>query len=1238
MNKRKKIIVTSLFSMFVLANAAWIAPKIISLNAEEKNPIEDIEGLQVWLDATSLNLNDGAKVSTWQNLANYDLTNVSNGTQVDPTRQPVYVAKGSMGGLPTVKFNKASYMDMGAFNLDDLTIFAVINPEDVSGHHEFFSHLTGSPYAHNWYFNFEDGFNFGWGYKSGSNVSFAANKVQLDSATPYILTGQRDGLEGRCYVNGWLESTFKGGEPNHVNDQVRIGGTNNETFDGELGELLVFDRSLTNNELDIVENYLEEKWGISYNTDALLKGISVDGVELKEFYPSTFKYSYLTQDEIKKEDIVVRKWDENDTIEIIKEGKTFYVHVTSNETGMTQVYEVEINSMNYDYNQIRNLSLNEVKINDGFWGDLITQYSDYTINYIFDMFDWTGSFDNFDRVANGERKWQNNLSNHAGEILIPTGSNRLIGKKDGDWFWGQEPWREGLILETIQAAGNFIIENSKQEDTQESAMALQKRVEAYVNRIYAAALSTTGTDFKGKVIDGYLSTYNLLKSNSILDEADGGAVYNHDLYNLGCYIEAGISWYNATGDTKLLYAATRFCEFLVDYIYGTETQKGYVVMSPHAITEETLLDLYVLYKNNPELVALMEERYTNVNGLSAKDRYVNFKIRVDKYLDICNLWVTERGNYEDRYGHTSYGVYAQDQCHHEDMTEALGHAVRANLWYSGVTAIGNYTQNYSYIQSMKRIWDNIINTQMYVTGGTGASESLGEAYAGSFVLPQNGYCETCASVGMAFYADNMFQVFGEAEYAEVVELELYNGILGSLSLEGNAFYYTNPLVSENYVRPNWSGATPCCPPMYMKMFGNLPTYIYATTGENLFVNQYIASTADLEIAGEKAQIIQYTDLPNGDEAIFQIKANGKLPVHLRMPSWASMAVVKVNGVEEDVSVNEAGYIVVDKMWTGNDRIEIKFTKEVKLLRQDEVVYNKGQVAVQYGPFIYCAESEDNQVNSIINLIQNTSFVVTENTNFVPEYTEEMFELTLNSSTKKAWGVNILKGQVVYDEENVATLTLVPFYIRGNRVNNSMIVWFNDTKNVIEFEGNKTTYDFNDKSLDMFDVYGEMTNGYQISNGVLNFDSRSEYKAIYNKQTDLSEFEVSMKVNAYYIPQINAGLYIMASNPGHNMDKITALNIQIEKSIETNSYNISLFEFDSERGYIRKIEGSPTLSLDGKSINLRVIVQDGFLYVFTNHASYSLITYKLSSSYKAGSVGIRSMLCNTEIEEFSVTTK
>ena len=1241
MNKKKKVTLVTLLSTLVLASTAWIAPKLLSLNAQEKSPIEEIEGLQVWLDATSLNLKNNDKVAFWDNLATPTIENAGDAVQNDATRQPIYVENGSINGLPTVRFNKQSFVDVGSsrgFYLDDLTIIAVVKPDEVSGHHEFFSHLTGAPYNHNWFFNFEDGFNFGWGSKSGSSVSFAQERVQIDANSPYILTGLRENNEGKSYVNGWLEATFKGGPTVNTNNAVRIGGENGETFDGELGEVIVFDRALTSNELDIVEAYLENKWNVSYDTDAMLKGISIGDKELKEFYPSTYKYSYLSQEEIKIEDIGIRKWDENDKIEITKEGKTFNIQVTSNETGLTKNYEVEISSMKYDYNQIRNLSLNEVKINDGFWGDLLSQYSNYTINYIFDMFDWTGSFDNFDRVARGERKWQNNLSTHAGEILIPTGSNRLIGKKEGDWFWGQEPWREGLILETMQAAGNFIIEYSKQEETYETAMALKKRMEAYVDRIYKASLSTTGTDSKGRVIDGFFSTYNLLKSNSVMDEAEGGAVYNHDLYNLGCLIEAGISWYKATGDTKLLYSATRFCEFLVDYIFGTTNQKGYMVMSPHAITEETLLDLYDLYKSNPQLVTLMEEKYTNLEGLSAKDRYYKLNIRFEKYLEICNFWVTERGNYKDRYGNTSYGVYAQDQCHHEDMTEALGHAVRANLWYSGVTAIGNYTKNYSYIQSMKRIWDNIINTQMYVTGGTGASESLGEAYAGSYVLPQNGYCETCASVGMAFYADNMFQVFGEAEYAEVVELELYNGILGSLSLEGNAFYYTNPLVSENYVRPNWSGATPCCPPMYMKMFGYLPTYIYATTGENLFVNQYIASTADLEVGGEKAQVIQYTDLPNGDEAIFSIKANGKLPVHLRMPSWASKATVKVNGVVENIDVNEAGYLVVDKEWTGNDRIEIKFTKEVKFLREDEVVYNKGQVAVQYGPFVYCAESEDNQINNQTNLIKHTNFVVTENTVFVPEYNDTTFKLSINKYNKKPWGVNILKGKVVYDEENEATLTLVPFYIRGNRTNESMRVWFNDTKSMIKFEGTKTTYTFNDPSLDMFDMYYNIANGYQVSGGILNFDNRSEYKAIYNKQKDLSEFEVSLKLNAYYIPQINAGVYLMASNANNEQDKISALNVQIEKAAESNSYVISLFEFDSSRGYVRKIEGSPTFTLDGRPITLRVIVKDGFLYVFTSHASYAVITYRMPNTYASGAVGIRSMYANTEIEEFAVTTK
>lgn len=1053
MTKGITSILNKVYILFVLVGCVFFFSQLMASETDaieeisnDTNSIEidQIEGMQVWLDATKLNAVDGESIAIWQNLANYDIEHVENAKQTDVTRQPIYLEKGSINGMPTIRFSNNTFMDIGdkGFYLEDLTIFAVIQADSVVGYHEVFSHLNGAPYNHNWFFNIEDGFNFGWGYKSGGSVSYTQSKVQIEAHTPYILSGQRENGQAKSYVNGWIKGRFNGGQSEGNINPVRIGGGNHETFDGELGELLVFDRSLTNAELDAVEAYLEKKWAIGEDTDALLKGILVAGEELNEFRPDQFKYSFLTQEEITATDIKVRKCDEQDQVEIIKKGNTYNINVTSNETGLTNVYQVEISSMKYDYNQIRNLTLNEVKINDGFWEDLITQYSDYTINYIFDMFEFTHSFDNFDRVAAGERKWQNNLTGHAGEILIPTGSNRLIGDRNGQWAWGQEPWREGLILETIQAAGNFIIENSKNSTTYDVAMNLKARVSEYVDRIYDAALNTTGTDSKGKVIDGYFSTYNLLKSNSILDEADGGAVYNHDLYNFGCLIEAGISWYNATGDTKLLYAATRFCEFLVDYIYGTKNQKGYVVMSPHALAEETLLDLYILYHDNPELVKLMEERYTFVDGLNPKDRYYKLDIRVDKYLDICNLWVTERGNYTNRYGQTSYGVYAQDQCSHEEMTEALGHAVRANLWYSGVTAIGNYTSNYSYIKSMKRIWDNIVNTQLYVTGGTGASESLGEAYAGSYVLPQDGYCETCASVAMLFYADNMFQVFGDAEYQEVIELELYNGILGSLSLEGDAFYYCNPLVSENYRRPNWSGATPCCPPMYMKVFGNLPSYIYATSGNDLFVNQYISSTADLEINGAKAQIIQHTDLPNGNKAFFSIKANGKLPINLRMPSWASNAIVKVNGMVIDYTLSDEGYIVVDRNWTGNDRLEIEFTKEVIYLRQEAVTYNAGQVAIQYGPFIYCAESEDNHYE---NLINDEKITFTSETKIEAYLNDTMFELRLNADEKKAFEVVILKGKVLYDDGYMDTITLVPFYLRGNRKNGTMRVWFKELK-------------------------------------------------------------------------------------------------------------------------------------------------------------------------------------------------
>ncbi len=1242
LNKKliKKLIAGALALSVSLSGVTPIVNGLTAFAEGGTTEISQIQGLEVWYDATTLNLSDGEKVSVWKNSApNPSVDGVGDAVQANDSRQPTYQKNGSINGLPTVKLNSSSLLRAGGaegFYMPDKTIFAVVKAETAEGHYGLFSRLSGHPYDHSWFFNLEGGFNFGWGYSSnGSSSSYYQAKVHLEDDTPYILTGITDEKVGYSYVNGWLEQSFSGPIAKDNNAPVYI-GEDGQTLNGEIGEIIVFSKALSQDEFYLVENYLEQKWGLEQDRSAMLKSLSVKGEPIPAFKPTKVKYSYFGE-EVKTEDISAVPFDLEDTINIARNGTTFTITVTSKTTGNTRNYILGTSTMNYDYKEITQLGLNEVKINEGFWGTLLEQYSGYTINYIFDMFDYSESFTNFDRVAKGERFWLKNTSSHAGEILIPSGANRLIGSKDGSWNWGREPWREGLILETIRGACSFIIENSKDPDYQQTADALVERISGYVDRIYAAGLTTTGKDSNGNVIDGYFSTFNLLTQNSIFDEATGGAVYNHDLYNIGCLIEAGIYWYRTTGDTRLLYLATRFVEFTVDYVYGYGDKKGIMTVPPHAIAEETLLMLYDLYKNNPSLVKEMQEEYSYPEGLSPDDRYAKLVIRTDKYLELCNNWITERGVYDDRYNNTSYGVYAQDQCTHDQMTEALGHAVRANLWYSSIAAIGNYTSNASYVKSAKTLWDNIVDTQMYITGGTGASESLGEAYAGSYVLPQDGYCETCASVGMAFFAQNMSNIFGEASYADVVELQLYNGVLGSLSLDGNAFYYCNPLVSNEYQRPYWSGATPCCPPMYVKLFGDLPTLIYSKTQDKVFVNQYISSTAQFKLNGSDVTIVQYTDLPNGDTAQFAVKANKAFTLKLRMPSWATGADVTVGGKALNCSVGKDGYLDITENFAGETSVTVKFTKEVKRLYQPDVEYNAEQVAIQYGPFIYCAEQIDNYFTGG-NLVSDTAFVLSPTEEFAVEYTEEFFSVKVDGKTNTPWGVNVIGANVTAitsSGDKVATLKLVPFYVRCNRDYGAMRVWLYEKFEVISLDGELTQYDLN-KSDSLFDVYGELSGGYYSANGSLTFDSRCEYKAILKGFEQTENYEATLALGGISIDTlVNAGLYINCSNPSSELDKINAYNVQIEKAVGSTTCYISIFKFSSTGGYLGKVTSSQ-IKLDGTSVKIRCLVKDKTLYVFNGKSVYPLLSVKLPSEYSTGGVGIRSMHANTQIVEFSIT--
>lgn len=993
--------------------------------------ISSVGGKVIHIDAQAIDAGDNTPVGSVNNTGT-----LGNLIQNDTNRMPDYVKNSTLSDLPALRFAADSYLTVegsSSAHLEDMTIFVVANAFSLPSHGELVSRVNGAPYNHNWFLNIEGGLlNYGWGVQLPNGIAYPQNKLSIAANQPVVITAEKKGEHGIIYLNGVVASAFLGAATpcNPANTAITVGGAA-DSFIGDIGEIIVYDRGLSESEVLLVEQYLEERWKLQNLHDGMLRDISVKGESLPFFRFDKTEYSVLDDEEITINDIACTKWNNDDNVTVKKTDAGFAIEVTSAITGQIKTYKVEIKKMQYNFNEIKKIGSNEVKINQGYWSGLYRQYSVRTVNFMFDMFDKSKSFDNFDRVANGEKRVLNNTSQYAGQIMTPNNDRDVYNT---DWRWVSEPWREGLIYEGIRAASQFIMVNRQDASYKEDVDALAERLDAYVGRIYAAALKTTAKDRNGKPIDGYFSTYNILTDTGVADESDVSGRWHHDVYNYGCLAEAAVYYYNATGDTRLLFAATRFTEFLIDYINGRDGYQGYKLVPPHELPEEALQRLYDLYSDNPELVKLMETRYSRANGISPADRYYELEIRLDEYAKIAASWITDRGNAEGRYNYTNGGNYMQDNVVYSEMTEATGHAVRANLWYNGIAYIGNRQERLDFVAAAERIWNNIVYSQMYVTGGTGSTNDGEEAYGGNNQLPHNGYCETCASVGMAFFSQNMFNIFGEGKYADNVELEMYNGILGCLGLDGTSFYYTNPMVSDNYTRPMFSNATPCCVPMYLKFFSELPEIIYAGTDSAVFVNQYISSSLETFLGDNKVTVVQGTDMPNGNMAMFSVSTAAPITLKLRVPSWANGVKLTVNGEPRTAIAGDDDYI--DVTVEGKAEIKIEFLKEVLFLKQDYAQANVGMVAVRYGSFVYCAEQADNA------MFTQTDFSVLTGVPATVSYTENLFAYQQSANTRVDLGVNLIKLQAQSDGGNY-DLTLVPFCLRGNRKQGYMTVWFKE---------------------------------------------------------------------------------------------------------------------------------------------------------------------------------------------------
>lgn len=419
---------------------------------------------------------------------------------------------------------------------------------------------------------------------------------------------------------------------------------------------------------------------------------------------------------------------------------------------------------------------------------------------------------------------------------------------------------------------------------------------------------------------------------------DAVEVLSHEFYNLGHMVEGAVAHYRATGKRNFLDIAIRYADCVSRAIGDGEGQRALV--PGHQIAEMALAKLY----------------------LATGDK---------KYLDQAKFFLDKRGytSRKDAYSQAHKPVVEQD--------EAVGHAVRAAYMYAGMADVAALTGDTAYIAAVGRIWDNIVGKKLYITGGIGARHD-GESFGDAYELPNlEAYCETCAAIGNVYVNHRLFLLHGDSKYYDVLERTLYNGLISGVSIDGGRFFYPNPLASEGqHQREPWFGCA-CCPSNICRFIPSLPGYLYAVKGRDVYANLYIGGTARLKVGGRDVTLSQSGDYAGTGRQTITVDANkaGRFTLKLRIPGWARDIVapgglyafvgnaggytVKVNG-EEVAGALDKGYLAIDRKWKKGDRVELGFPMEPRFVAaRPEVEADRGRLAVQRGPLVYCAEWPDN---------------------------------------------------------------------------------------------------------------------------------------------------------------------------------------------------------------------------------------------------------------------------------------
>jgi DUF1680 family protein len=532
--------------------------------------------------------------------------------------------------------------------------------------------------------------------------------------------------------------------------------------------------------------------------------------------------------------------------------------------------------------------------------------------------------------------------------------------------------------------------------------------------------------------DGYIHTPTIIAQKNDPKNAKAFADrLNFETYNLGHLMTAGCVHYRATGKKTLLNLAIKATDYLYNF-YKTASPE----LARNAICPSHYMGVVEMYRTT----------------------------RDPKYLELSKNLIDIRGLMKDGTDDN------QDRIPFRQQTKVMGHAVRANYLFAGAADVYTETGDTTLMHTLNLMWNDVVNRKMYVTGGCGALydgvspdgtsynptdvQKVHQAYGRDYQLPNfTSHNETCANIGNVLWNWRMLQATGKAQYADVMELALYNSVLSGINLSGRNFLYTNPMSYSDALpfSQRWSKnrvpyikLSNCCPPNVVRTIAEVADYAYSVSDKGLYLNLYGGNALNTTLKdGTKISLDQQTEYPwNGKISITLKQVPGKpYAMHFRIPGWSSGASLSVNGQAVNSSLTPGEYAEVSRKWKAGDKIELNLPMPVRLLESNPLVEEtRNQVAVKRGPVVYCIESADlpegQKVFNIAMPAQN---------NLKPEWIKidnsPIMSLTgqVDVRNESNWQ-NKLYREISSKEPAKVNVRLIPYYAWGNRGHVDMETW------------------------------------------------------------------------------------------------------------------------------------------------------------------------------------------------------